>query len=143
LGSTTTAYNGYGGNGEYITFDSGVTFNSLVLTACAPDCAWNADSVTVSLFDTSNTILGSQTWFSGPQQTLNFDSANTSKVLFDFTGGIDAYGDGRLAAWYFVSDITYTTGISPIPEPETYALLLVGLSLLGFEARRRRKLELA
>jgi hypothetical protein len=29
-------------------------------------------------------------------------------------------------------------GISPIPEPETYAMLLVGLGLLGFIARRRK-----
>lgn len=28
--------------------------------------------------------------------------------------------------------------VSPIPEPETYAMMLVGLSLLGFVARRRK-----
>lgn len=28
--------------------------------------------------------------------------------------------------------------VSPIPEPETYAMLLAGLSLLGFAARRRK-----
>jgi PEP-CTERM motif len=27
-----------------------------------------------------------------------------------------------------------------IPEPETYALMMVGLGLLGFVARRRKKL---
>jgi probable HAF family extracellular repeat protein len=27
---------------------------------------------------------------------------------------------------------------SPVPEPETYAMLLAGLSLLGFAARRRK-----
>jgi hypothetical protein len=27
-------------------------------------------------------------------------------------------------------------GVSPIPEPETYAMLLAGLGLLGFMARR-------
>ena len=27
---------------------------------------------------------------------------------------------------------------SPIPEPETYAMLLAGLGLLGFIARRRK-----
>lgn len=30
-------------------------------------------------------------------------------------------------------------GVTPIPEPETYAMLLAGLGLLGFEARRRRR----
>jgi hypothetical protein len=28
--------------------------------------------------------------------------------------------------------------VAAIPEPETYALLLAGLGLLGFAARRRR-----
>ncbi len=28
--------------------------------------------------------------------------------------------------------------VSPVPEPETYAMLLVGLSLLGFVAYRRK-----
>ncbi|WP_256209002.1 FxDxF family PEP-CTERM protein [Nitrosospira sp. Nsp14] len=28
--------------------------------------------------------------------------------------------------------------LAPIPEPETYAMLLAGLGLLGFIARRRR-----
>ena len=33
---------------------------------------------------------------------------------------------------------------SPIPEPETYAMLLAGLGLMGFVARRRqRKLAIA
>lgn len=30
-------------------------------------------------------------------------------------------------------------GIAPVPEPETYAMLLVGLGLLGFAARRRQQ----
>jgi hypothetical protein len=33
------------------------------------------------------------------------------------------------SAWY----------VSPVPEPETYALLLAGLSLLGFMAHRRKE----
>jgi len=37
------------------------------------------------------------------------------------------------------SDITYTTSlVALIPEPETYAMLVAGLGLLGFLARRRR-----
>jgi len=31
--------------------------------------------------------------------------------------------------------------VTPVPEPQTYAMLLAGLGLLGFEARRRRKLQ--
>ena len=33
---------------------------------------------------------------------------------------------------------TYGVSVSPIPEPETYALMLAGLGLVGFMARRRK-----
>jgi hypothetical protein len=32
-------------------------------------------------------------------------------------------------------------GVSPIPEPETYAMLLAGLGLIAFIARRRKNLR--
>jgi hypothetical protein len=35
--------------------------------------------------------------------------------------------------------MTYHLGyVAPVPEPETYAMLLAGLGLLGFAARRRK-----
>jgi hypothetical protein len=38
----------------------------------------------------------------------------------------------------------HITSVTPIPEPETYAMLLAGLGLMGFVARRRqRKLAIA
>ncbi len=44
----------------------------------------------------------------------------------------DEYNNSRLQILADVSPIT-----PPIPEPETYAMLLAGLLLLGFQARRR------
>lgn len=35
------------------------------------------------------------------------------------------------------------TSVAPIPEPETYAMLLAGLGMLGFSARRRKQKEAA
>jgi hypothetical protein len=32
----------------------------------------------------------------------------------------------------------FSTVISPVPEPETYAIMMAGLALLGFVARRKR-----
>ena len=36
---------------------------------------------------------------------------------------------------------TWTMGVAPIPEPETYAMLLAGLGLIGAVARRRRAVK--
>ena len=33
----------------------------------------------------------------------------------------------------------YTAAVTPVPEPETYALMLAGLGAMGFVARRRRQ----
>ena len=34
--------------------------------------------------------------------------------------------------------VTYTYETLPVPEPETYAMLLAGLGLVGFIARKRK-----
>jgi hypothetical protein len=44
---------------------------------------------------------------------------------------------GAVATGYASDGVT-----PPIPEPETYAMLLAGLTLLGFTALRRRKPDL-
>jgi hypothetical protein len=40
---------------------------------------------------------------------------------------------------YFNDGVTFTVVTAPIPEPETYAMMLAGLALLGLVARRRKQ----
>lgn len=44
------------------------------------------------------------------------------------------------AAWnsWYVPSMQFTANIAPVPEPETYAMMLAGLGMLGFMARRRK-----
>lgn len=78
-----------------------------------------------------------------------FDAAHTSLGVFtvDASGGSDVLGTHSFSG--LVSSIEWagnpgfvqvsTLTISPVPEPETYAMLLAGLGLLGFAARRRQQ----
>ncbi len=77
--------------------------------------------------------------------------ASNGVLSFDITGsGIDA-SDFRTpfmvhiqrlntasAGVYGQNSIKVTTGVTPIPEPEIYAMLAAGLGLMGFVARRRK-----
>jgi hypothetical protein len=48
-------------------------------------------------------------------------------------------GDGNTS--FFVSSLDVSTPVAPIPEPETYALMIAGLGLVGLMARRRKVMQ--
>jgi hypothetical protein len=55
------------------------------------------------------------------------DTAFNKLTITDNTGG------------FAFDKLVTSTGVAPIPEPETYALMLAGLGLLGVAARRRKQ----
>lgn len=54
-------------------------------------------------------------------------------LTFDYAGSAQGLGD---EGWG-LNNIT-VEGVSAVPEPETYAMLLAGLGMIGFMARRRK-----
>ncbi|MCQ9380090.1 choice-of-anchor I family protein [Methyloversatilis sp. XJ19-49] len=79
-----------------------------------------------------------------------YDVTNPTAATFvDFIVDADSVSPEGLSAYEFggkyflataneVSGTTSLFSITPVPEPETYAMLLAGLGLIGLAARRRR-----
>lgn len=97
---------------------------------------WNIDSLKLELYDDFGTV-GAQdgsdvlvnTW------TGDFIQATGAPIpagnLFVRVSGI-ANGDGG-------GVYTWHASALPVPEPEAYSMMLAGLGVLGFMARRRRQ----
>lgn len=77
----------------------------------------------------------------------NFNFMNIDKVEFLTSGGTFLYPDGTTVGSYLNPSNVFSTPVlvfddvtlAPVPEPETYALMLAGLGLVGFLARRGRR----
>lgn len=87
----------------------------------------------VSIDGNSFTFDGVQSWnFSGPLLAGSHDVQVV--VANNFSGSYR----GTL---YFTPGVLDTTSLTaaPVPEPESYAMMLAGLGALGFLARRRQQ----
>ena len=93
-------------------------------------------ATTIEAFDDSGASLGSIT-----NSSLGFEFYG----LFDNTGnnisGLSFYITGRESAGFAIDDVMFgSASVVLVPEPETYAMMLAGLGLLGFMARRRKQI---
>ncbi|MCK6407196.1 MAG: FxDxF family PEP-CTERM protein [Rhodocyclaceae bacterium] len=68
--------------------------------------------------------------FNGNNTTFNFGPLSAGNYHIDFTGTVDGSAGGSYLA---------AVSVVAVPEPETYALLLAGLGLMGTVARRRSR----
>lgn len=61
-------------------------------------------------------------------------AVNANYVRFNI---LSNWGDVNQSAF---AEVQFDSGTAPIPEPETYAMMLAGLGVLGLVARRRKSL---
>ena len=73
------------------------------------------------------------TGWGGADGSVGSVSLEISNQLFAFAGSGSAsiYKD-------FIGISAFTTAVSPVPEAQTYAMMLIGLGLVGFMVRRAR-----
>lgn len=100
---------------------------------------------------TGNGVNFSSAFLNGTALSLVLGTASktyeTSLMGFDFTGPLTlvvkgtSLGKGGSYGGYaqVTSTGSYAPPVSAVPEPETYAMMLAGLGLLGFAARRKAK----
>jgi len=101
------------------TVSPGATFVSESLSNIALPGFWNNSSLGMQLFDSANTALtGSVMSFYGPLSAGSY----YAKVSGTTSG---PYGGA------------YAFSAAAVPEAETWAMMLVGVGLVGFQLRRR------
>jgi len=96
---------------------------------------WNGEEITTlkppgGYFSNDNLLFGGRPQLDG--QGLSFSTFGRNVNFFYGATYFRADGSGPSKVG------TFTATIAPIPEPETYALMLAGLALVGAAARRRK-----
>ncbi len=120
---------------EYL-FNLGSNVNALA-TAVSNDFAniFNITGGKVELFknngdsDYTNDISVGSFAFDSTATNGTFNALTSGDYYYQVTGSVAGnYGGGY----------QLYSNVSPVPEPETYAMLLAGLGLIGFSLRRRQ-----
>ena len=105
--------------------DLSISFNSAIRGLTFVTSGWNpGDRITVSAYDGA-TLLGAVNHASNGLVNLSAYSHVTRIYVDDQSTGAGFAYDG------------FNFTAAAVPEPETYAMMLAGLGMLGFLARRR------
>lgn len=122
--------------------------------------SWWVETLNTSIIgggDSALHVVGLNNGVEVANITLSSSAQGSTVNLFALDGG---FGNVDLVEWYFdpagrgnnptntpalanleivVDNLNFNDAIPAIPEPETYAMLLAGLGLVGFAANRRRR----
>ena len=98
------------------------------------------ESVVDATFLSRNINFGSYSLFDGTGMTSLYSSSFGGQASFSNSWTLDvgvySFAIGGMAG--SAGSYSLVASTTPVPEPETYAMLLAGLGIIGFVARRRR-----
>lgn len=110
------------------------TLNSFVIAG-----AWGSQTLTVEGYNDGVLVHSSALGVTPAAATFSPGWTGIDELRIttgsDFANSVIG-GDGKHWA---LDNLTINESAAPIPEPETYAMMLAGLGLLGVVARRRRQ----
>jgi hypothetical protein len=137
------AIDGSGTAGSSWFFGSGATGVQFTYTGSdlptAFGLVWTdgAGTITFKAFDGSDTLLFSQTFTGIPDGSSAGTTAEDRFFGLTFDGGIKSIFISNSSGGIEVDHVQYGTMFAaPVPEPDTWALLIAGLGLIGVAVRR-------
>lgn len=92
---------------------------------------YNINGLSVQLYDNANTLLANLD--TNPNSSVNYKvGSGVFAPANDYYFTVSGIGSGMLGGQY-----VFAVSTLPVPEPESYAMLLAGLGLMGAISRRR------
>lgn len=95
---------------------------------------------TIEFYDSANALISSQVWsvnygaYTDPGTYQHFSVTSGNGISHFYFNGYGVVGNTS------IDNVAVNSVAQPVPEPETYALMLAGLGLLGVAARRRKQM---
>jgi len=111
---------------------SDVVLPSVAVFSSIDGLAWSL----VSQLSVPESSTNDRSYFGlGPHTTLTLSGLGITNVSY-MRVALSESADGP---WTFTDEVDFIGAAAAVPEPETYAMLLGGLGILGFAVRRQRK----
>jgi len=118
-------------------------YDAFIVTVSTSGYYWDSSPSDPILADASTFVWGGNSWTDGVQEFYNTTVVGTPDMISMSGPGLFYVSLVLDTATLPNSDVIHpssgTFHVNVIPEPETYAMLLAGLGLMGFVGRRRQR----
>ena len=125
------------------SFSSSMAFDD-VYTFTTPVSGMGSGSVSTSFSSDASELVISSVIINGVAESVaaaGYPGINGVPITAGILNTIEIIGTSGSGLSTYTGTATFTA--SPVPEPATWAMMLVGLGMIGFAARRRQNLSVS